>query len=122
MQLIDAEFKHFRGVSLGPVTELIIFSAELHEIASNAELFVVGMPAQLGLATQAQAKGARFAMCGFTALSDLFVGSRPRHNFFVDELARCELSEGVQHVAVRDIASLHLERPQQYEKEEEVLP
>ena len=40
--------KHFRGVQ--PMTQLIIFSA------SNAELFVVGVP------TQAQVKSARFAM------------------------------------------------------------
>lgn len=131
MQLIDAEFKHFRGVSLGPVTELIIFSAELHEIASNAELFVVGVPTAHG--DVATAKGARFTMCGFMdaaqiarqfgiARRDLPVGSRRRHGFFADELARCELSGGAQHVAVRDIASLHLERPQQYKKEKEVLP
>ena len=114
MQLIDAEFKHFRGVQ--PVTELIIFSAELHEIASNAELFVVGVPTQLGLATQAQAKGVRFAMCGFTALRGATclwalgaaTASLP---------TSCEQSGGVQHVAVRDIASLHLERPQQCTKE-----
>jgi len=129
MQLIDAEFKHFRGVQ--PVTELIIFSAELHEIASNAELFVVGVPTAHG--DVATAKGARFTMCGFMdaaqiarqfgiARRDLPVGSRRRHGFFADELARCELSGGAQHVAVRDIASLHLERPQQYKKEKEVLP
>ena len=76
------------------MTQLIIMSAE---IASNAELFVVGVPTQLGLATQAQAKGARLAMCGFMgvvliarqfgiARYDLFVGSRRRHSFFAGEL------------------------------------
>ena len=43
MQLIDDEFKHYR-LFASCASEVIIFNAELHDIASNAELFVVALP------------------------------------------------------------------------------
>jgi len=125
MQLIDEQFKHYRLFNTRNLSEVIIFNAELHDIASNAELFVVGMP------TPAQSKGARFEMSGFMdaqtieqefgiASADLPIGSRRKHNYFTNE--RYHLSPAAQHITIRDFSSLHLERPQQYKKDKEVLP
>lgn len=125
MQLIDGEFKQYRlSNAAARIPEVIIFNAELHDIETNAELFVVAIPAP----AQSQAQ---FVMTKFMdaqriarefgiARTDLPMGSRRKHSFFSAD--RFQLDSAAQHIAIRDIGEIRLEKSQQYKKEKDVLP
>merc|ERR1719445_1825956 len=51
--------------------------------------------------------------------TDLPMGSRRKHSYFESDCF--QLNAAAQHIAIRDIQSLHFERPQQYKKDKEVL-
>merc|ERR1719445_2524260 len=51
--------------------------------------------------------------------TDLPMGSRRKHSYFESDCF--QLNTTAQHIAIRDIQSLHFERPQQYKKDKEVL-